>query len=100
MKGLIICASGVTSKMIATKIEKRVASFDLNIKMDAIDTTNAVDELTGNKYDFYLVSPQASFKFAEFSKLTSKPIDKIKPTDYVPVESNIDNIIGQITEMI
>ena len=100
MKGIIICASGVTSRMIAKKIEDKFKEFEIDGKIDAIDTTNAVEILKSNEYDFYLISPQASFKFKEFSKLTKKPISQIKPDNYVPVDSGIKNIIAQIEEII
>lgn len=91
-KALIICAAGMSSSMIAKKVTEFFENKNLPIELDATTISTAPGIIEKDKYDLYLVSPQAKMAFNNLEKdanKVGKPIESIPPQAYLPTNEGI-----------
>lgn len=98
-KALIICAAGMSSSMIAKKVTDFFADKDLPIELDSTTVSNAPGIIAKDKFDLYLVSPQAKMSYDNLKKeveKTGKAIQNIPPKAYVPTDDGILELSKQV----
>ncbi len=94
-KVLLICAGGMSTSILMKKMEKYAQEKGFTLKIEAVGM-NAYTEVCKN-YDVILLGPQVSYKKAEISAATNKPIDVIAAYDYAI--GNADNIFKQVDKI-
>ncbi|PWC15916.1 PTS sugar transporter subunit IIB [Brenneria roseae subsp. americana] len=88
MKRIILaCSAGMSTSLVATRMEKEAESRELELKIYAVPEQNLRDELQeyGNDIIAVLLGPQVRFKLNENKKLTDSyqiPIAVIDPVAY------------------
>ncbi|MDO4680263.1 MAG: PTS cellobiose transporter subunit IIB [Aerococcus sp.] len=98
---LIICAAGMSSSLVAKKASEYFEKNDEEIHVDATTISKAPDIIDEDKYDLYLVSPQAKMTFDNMKKRAdalNKPITNIPPQAYVPIPMGIEKLAKLVKE--
>jgi len=94
-KVLIICASGMSSSLIAKKVKNYFTSNNKDIIVEATPAKLGTGRIADNDYDLYLISPQTkmfSKKFGEMATKKNKPIIDLPAEYYLPVPACIEKI--------
>lgn len=83
MKILLVCAAGMSTSLVVTKMKAALApnEQDWVIKAEPVEKLQTIID----EYDVVLLGPQIGYKKAELSKLAEKkgkPLDIINTMDY------------------
>lgn len=95
MKILLICANGLSTSILMSKMEKwgKLNQVDLQVKAVAMSEFSDIYM----DYDCILIGPQISYRLHEICDTAKgKPVRKINPSDYGL--GNVDNIMKQVEE--
>lgn len=98
---LIICAAGMSSSLVAKKASEYFEKNGKAIHVDATTISKAPDIIDQDKYDLYLISPQAKMTFDTMKQradAVGKPITNIPPQAYVPIPMGIEKLAKLIEE--
>lgn len=97
MKILLVCAGGMSTGILVKKLQKY--SDEKNLGLEEI-VACGMGEYRGiyKSYDLILLGPQISFRKADITKETGKPVDVIAPMDYAM--GNTANIFKQINGLL
>lgn len=96
---IIICSAGMSSSMIAQRVTKFFEDRDLSINVDATTLNDAKNIVEKDKYDLYLLSPQANMAEAKIRKVTDahdKPLVNIESDAYLPTDESTVLLAKQI----
>lgn len=102
-KGLIICAGGMSSSLLAKKVSEYFASKGEEIIVEATGIGEGAQAIEDDKYDVYLVSPQTKMHYerlAKSAKNHDKSIVNIPPQAYVPIPTGIQKLATIVEENI
>ncbi|NLQ38762.1 PTS cellobiose transporter subunit IIB [Streptococcus mutans] len=102
-KALIICASGMSSSLMAKKTTELFQKEGKDISVDAISATEGNKVISEAQFDIYLISPQTKMyfnQFAEAGKTVSKPVVQIPPQAYIPIPMGVEKMAKLITDNI
>lgn len=93
MKILLICANGLSTSILMSKMEKWGKSNNVDLEVKAVPMSDY-----GNiyqDYDCILIGPQVAYRLDEIrNTAVGKPVEKINPTDYGL--GNVENIMKQV----
>lgn len=91
-KILLMCAGGMSSSVVAKKLEEEVKKRNLDISIGFYPTMAwNVEDI---KVDLVLLAPQVSYQLNELKRKLSCPIIPIKPLDYG--RARVENILNYI----
>lgn len=83
MKILLLCAAGMSTSMLVSRMKKSADSQGIEAEIKAMSIENFGDEVSN--WDIFFLGPQVRFKKDEFSQIACKQ-DKqvllISPSDY------------------
>ena len=97
MKVLLICANGLSTSILMSKMEKWGKDNNLELEVKAVPMTEY--EGICKEYDCILIGPQIAYRFNEIKNNSSGvPVDKINASDYGL--GNVDNIMKQVKKLI
>mgnify|MGYP001030709795 CR=1 FL=1 len=83
MKILLVCAAGMSTSLVVSKMKKALGPDEQDWVIEAKPAERFKDEF--QKYDVILLGPQIRFKKDEFQKMASKydiPVETINTVDY------------------
>lgn len=75
-KILMVCAAGLSTSLVMSKMKKAAEEKGIAVKIDAIPVENFVTKV--KEYDIVLLGPQVRFKQAEFQKIADQYGKKVK----------------------
>lgn len=102
-KALIICASGMSSSMMASKTTDLFKQKGEEIEVDAVSATEGDKMIKSSDFDLFLISPQTTMfldKFVKLGKTVDKPVVSIPFQAYVPIPTGIQKLAELIEENI
>ncbi|WP_373756270.1 PTS cellobiose transporter subunit IIB [Streptococcus ferus] len=102
-KALIICASGMSSSLMAQKATEFLQKTGEDITVDAISATEGNKAIGDASFDLYLISPQTKMYFKQFAELgekVGKPVVQIPPQAYIPIPMGVEKMAKLITDSI
>ena len=102
-KALIICATGMSSSLMAKKTTEFLKGKGQDIEVDAISATEGGKAIAASEFDLYLVSPQTKMYFKQFEEAgakVGKPVVQIPPQAYIPIPMGIEKMANLIVENI
>ena len=102
-KALIICASGMSSSLMAKKTTEFFQKEGKDITVEAISSTEGNKVISEAQFDVYLISPQTKMyfnQFAELGKTVGKPVVQVPPQAYVPIPMGVEKMAKLITDSI
>lgn len=82
---MLVCAAGMSTSLLVTKMQKAAEEQDLEREIFAVSATEADDILDSRKIDVLLLGPQVRFMLDQFKeKVADKgiPVDSIPMSDY------------------
>lgn len=97
MKGLLVCAGGMSTSILMKKLEKYAEDKGIEFEINAVGLAEYKDEWR-NGYDCILMGPQVSYRKDDIVKEVSIPVDVIPPADYGI--GNCDHIFAQLHKML
>lgn len=100
-KVLIICAAGMSSSMMASKVTELFKEKGEDIVVDAVSATEGDKMIKNSDFDLFLISPQTTMfldKFIKRGKTVDKPVVSIPFQAYVPIPNGIQNLAELIEE--
>ena len=97
MKVLLVCAGGMSTSILMTKMEKYAAEKGIPFEIAAVGLAEYKD-VWQNGYDCILMGPQVSYRKDELKSVVSIPVDVIPPADYGI--GNCPNIFKQLDKML
>lgn len=83
MKILLVCAAGMSTSLIVTKMKEALGPEEKDWVIEAKSVEKFKNEF--KKYDVILLGPQIRFKKDEFQKIAGEhgiPVETINPVDY------------------
>lgn len=94
MKLLLVCYAGMSTSMMANKIEEEGARRGLDLTVEAVPMTSLENSLDG--VDFVLLGPQVRFAEEDAKKAVDGrcPIAVMSPQDFGMM--NASNVIDQV----
>ena len=98
---LIICASGMSSSLMAKKVTEFLQKEGKDITVDAISANEGGKAIEQAKFDLFLISPQTRMYFKQFSELGEKagrPVVQIPPQAYIPIPMGIEKMAALVKE--
>ncbi len=101
--GVIICAAGMSSSLMAKKTTEFLKGKGQDIEVDAISATEGGKAIAASEFDLYLVSPQTKMYFKQFEEAgakVGKPVVQIPPQAYIPIPMGIEKMANLIVENI
>lgn len=97
MKVLLMCANGLSTGMLMTKMKQWAAKTGADLEIKAIPVDDC-DRLYKN-YDVLLLGPQMSYRLDDVKKMApDRPSAVIAPADYGM--GNVENIMKMINGML
>ncbi|WP_392551368.1 PTS cellobiose transporter subunit IIB [Orbus wheelerorum] len=102
-KALIICASGMSSSLMAKKVTDYFVSKDKAISVDAVSATEGNGMIKNSDFSLFLISPQTMMMFDNLKKLgdeVGKPVVSIPFPAYIPIPSGIEQLANLIEDSI
>ncbi|MPN11134.1 Lichenan-specific phosphotransferase enzyme IIB component [bioreactor metagenome] len=97
MNILLACQLGVTTSMLADRMEKYAASMNGDIHAWAVDFLEIQQEVAKKKIDCILLGPQISYRLKDIKEELAEydiPIEVISYTDFGTM--NVKNIIEKV----
>lgn len=94
-KALIICASGMSSSLMAQKATDFLQKEGKDIVVEAISSTEGNQMISEGDYDLYLISPQTKMYFKQFFEIgqkVNKPVVQIPPQAYIPIPMGVEKM--------
>ena len=85
MNILLSCANGLSTSLVAQKIEKYMEEVGEQGKVWAVDIDSVENELQNNKIDCILLAPQVQYARREIQKVADKyevPMINVSGIDY------------------
>ncbi len=101
MNILLACNAGVSTGMLADKMEKKAKAQGLECRVWAVDDGQVEGELASGGVDIVLIGPQIKYKLKDLQKRLGHygvPIVSMNPIDYGM--NNADNILRFAQEQI
>jgi PTS system cellobiose-specific IIB component len=90
VKVLIVCAIGMSSSLLETKVEEIAASKGIDLEMNAIETPQVARyDFENNRVDMVLVAPQVRYKKKSISQSATPygtVVEDIDPVTYGMVD--------------
>lgn len=102
-KAIIMCAAGMSSSLMAKKTTEYFQANGHDIHVDATIAATGQKLITEQKYDLYLISPQAKMYFEKLKVLADKaerPMTVIPINAYNPLPKGIEALANLILEHI
>lgn len=97
MKILLICANGLSTSILMSKMDKWGKTNNVDLEVKAVPMTSYSNIYT--EYDCILIGPQVSYRLQEIRNTAiGKPVETINPTDYGL--GNVENIMKQVNACI
>ena len=82
-KILLLCAAGMSTSLLVTKMLKSAEEKNIKVKIEACPVAKFTEKM--NEFDIFLLGPQVRFKQADLSKLAAdigKKVEVINMMDY------------------
>lgn len=82
-KILLLCAAGMSTSLLVTKMLKAAEEKNIKVKIEACPVEQFNEKL--NEFDIFLLGPQVRFKQADLNKLAAdvgKKVEVINMMDY------------------
>ncbi|PTM57888.1 PTS sugar transporter subunit IIB [Desmospora activa] len=83
MNILLVCAAGMSTSLLVSKMKEAADSKGVNVTIQAVSADQAQKHL--DEIDVLLLGPQVRYKLPQFKKEGEKrgiPVDVINPADY------------------
>ncbi|MCF0245990.1 MAG: PTS cellobiose transporter subunit IIB [Ileibacterium sp.] len=96
---LIICAAGMSSSLFAKKAGIILNKKGFDVKIEARCMMEGEDLIRKNRYDLYLVSPQAKLYMDAFEKAAGNSgakLVQIPANCYVPIPAGFEKLSDMI----
>lgn len=100
-KVLLICMGGMSSSIMANKINERIKREDKNIEAKFCGVTQGKKEIEEKNYDLYLLSPQVKMHLNSLLKIAHenhKILVQVPIDAYSPLEKNLNKLYSIILE--
>ncbi len=98
---LFVCAGGMSSSLIAQKLENVSKKNGAGFNIWARGVTKLKDEISKNSIDIVIVAPQIRYMLKQLLKLCEESNIKcvpIKPNLYVPTDQAIEELYKSILQ--
>ena len=82
---MLVCAAGMSTSLLVSKMEKAAAERDLETDIFAVSASDADSSLSNKDVDVLLLGPQVRFMKSQFEKKVSDQgivVDVINMQDY------------------
>lgn len=100
-KVLIICASGMSSSLMAKKTTEFLQANGNEVKIDATSANEGGKLIESSDYDLFLVSPQTKMYYQNLKAAgdrVGKPVINIPPQAYTPIPMGIEKLANLILQ--
>lgn len=88
MKVLMVCSGGMSSTIVVKAISEEAKKQDFPLEIEAIGTTQIMEEMENVNYDLLIVAPQVKHRLDYFKEVAAKhnvPVELIPPMGYTPI---------------
>ena len=93
MKILLICANGLSTRILMNKMQKWGKEKNIELEVRAVPMSEYLNVY--KNFDCILIGPQISYQYNEIkANAIDVPVEKISPMDYGM--SNVENIMKQV----
>lgn len=99
MKIILICAAGMSSSLIANKMNKRFKEMGIEGHVDSFSSSELIARI--DNYDFVLVGPQLRYLYKSICETCAehdKPVVMIDPVSYG--RQDAEKIIDQVQQVL
>lgn len=98
---IIMCAAGMSSSLMAKKTTQYLKDKGYDIQVDATIAATGQKLIQDQKYDLYLISPQAKMYYEKLKVIADKadrPMTVIPMQAYAPIPMGIEKLANIILE--
>lgn len=95
---MLVCAAGLSTSMLVTKMEKAAAARDIEVTIFAAPNADAQFKLKEMKPDVLMLGPQVRFMLSKYQEKLEIPVEVINMRDYGTM--NGDHVLSEALRLI